>query len=200
MTKQEFLDGLSRKLQGIPQNDREKSLEYYAEMIDDRIEDGLTEQQAVNAMGNVDDIVQKIIDETPIEKILTEKVTPKRKLSGAEIALTAILFPIWFPILISAISVIFVLYFVLWVLILCIYIVVLSFALSGIASIAAFVAGLLSGQALWGMFVLGCGMVLLGLAIPLTMAAGKATFGCIHLTGNIFKKIKSALAKRKGDV
>ena len=74
MNKQEFLKALSDRLQGIPKEDREKSLEYYSEMIDDRTEDGLTEEQAVKAMGNVDEISDKIINDTPIEKLIRKKV------------------------------------------------------------------------------------------------------------------------------
>ena len=198
MNKQEFLNALSERLQGIPIEDREKSLEYYSEMIDDRTEDGLTEEQAVKAMGSVNDIADRIIADTPVEKILKTKVTPKRKLSAWEITLIAVGFPIWFPIGISLISVIFTLYIVLWVLILCIYITAFSFAVSGIATIIALVMSILDGQALWGLFLLGCGMVLLGLAIPVLIGALKATFGFIHLTGMCFKGIKSSLANRKG--
>ena len=128
MNKQEFLNALSDRLQGIPIDDREKSLEYYSEMIDDMQEDGLTEEQAVKAMGSINEIADKIINDMPIEKILKTKVTPKRKLSALEITLIAVGFPIWFPIAISLIAVIFTLYLVLWVLILCIYIVAFSFA------------------------------------------------------------------------
>ena len=38
MNKQEFLNALSDRLQGIPIDDREKSLEYYSEMIQKKIE------------------------------------------------------------------------------------------------------------------------------------------------------------------
>ena len=198
MNKQEFLNALSDRLQGIPIDDREKSLEYYSEMIDDMQEDGLTEEQAVKAMGSINEIADKIINDMPIEKILKTKVTPKRKLSALEITLIAVGFPIWFPIAISLIAVIFTLYPVLWVLILCIYVVALSFAVSGIATIIALVMSILDGQALWGLFLFGCGMVLLGLAIPVFIGALKASFGCIHATAYCFKKIKSSLAKRKG--
>ena len=85
MTKQEFLNALSERLQGIPKEDREKSLEYYSEMIDDRTEDGLTEEQAVKAMGSVGEIADRIINDMPVEKLLKTKVTPKRKLSAWEI-------------------------------------------------------------------------------------------------------------------
>ena len=43
MTKQEFLRELWNRLTELPQEDVEKSLDYYSEMIDDRVEDGLTE-------------------------------------------------------------------------------------------------------------------------------------------------------------
>jgi uncharacterized membrane protein len=198
MNKQEFLKALSDRLQGIPKEDREKSLEYYSEMIDDRTEDGLTEEQAVKAMGNVNEIADKIINDTPIEKLIRKKVTPERKLSALEIVLLTIGFPIWFPIGISLIAVAFALYLVLWVLILCIYIIAFAFAVSGIASIIALFMSIWSGQILWGLFLLGCGMVLLGLAIPILIEALRVTFGCISLTGKLFKKLKSSLAKRKG--
>ena len=198
MNKQEFLKALSDRLQGIPKEDREKSLEYYSEMIDDRTEDGLTEEQAVKAMGNVNEIADKIINDTPIEKLIRKKVTPERKLSALEIVLLTIGFPIWFPIGISLIAVAFALYLVLWVLILCIYIIAFAFAVSGIASIIALFMSIWSGQILWGLFLLGCGMVLLGLAIPILIEALRVTFGCISLTGKCFQKIKSSLAKRKG--
>ena len=43
MTKVQFLMALQRKLHGLPQEDIEQTLEYYNEMIDDRMDDGLTE-------------------------------------------------------------------------------------------------------------------------------------------------------------
>ena len=182
MNKQEFLNALSDRLQGIPIDDREKSLEYYSEMIDDMQEDGLTEEQAVKAMGSINEIADKIINDMPIEKILKTKVTPKRKLSALEITLIAVGFPIWFPIAISLIAVTFTLYLVLWVLILCIYIVAFSFAVSGIATIIALVMSILDGQALWGLFLFGCGMVLLGLAIPVFIGA---SFFRVHTRNRI---------------
>lgn len=197
MTKQEFLNALSERLQGIPKEDREKSLEYYSEMIDDRTEDGLTEEQAVKVMGSVGEIADRIINDMPVEKILKTKVTPKRKLSAWEIVLIAVGFPVWFPIGISLISVIFSLYLVLWVLIFCIYVVALSFAVSGLIAIVAFAMSIFGGHVLWGLFLLGCGMVLLGLSIPVFIGAVKTSFGCIHLTGKCFKKMKSSLARRK---
>lgn len=64
MTKIEFLTALAARLSGIPADDRQKSLEYYAEMIDDRIDDGLSEEEAVNAVGSMDAIVEEILSGT----------------------------------------------------------------------------------------------------------------------------------------
>ncbi len=198
MTKQEFLNALSERLQGIPKEDREKSLEYYSEMVDDRTEDGLTEEQAVKAMGSVGEIADRIINDMPVEKLLKTKVTPKRKLSAWEIVLIAVGFPVWFPIGISLIAVAFSLYLVLWVLIFCIYVVALSFAVSGLATVISLFVSIFGGHALWGLFLFGCGMVLLGLSIPVFIGALRVTFGCIHITGKCFKNVKSSLAGRRG--
>ena len=47
MNKQEFLSALQNALAGLPKKDRQKTLAFYSEMIDDRMEDGMTEEEAV---------------------------------------------------------------------------------------------------------------------------------------------------------
>ena len=44
MHKQEFLDGLRARLRGLPEADIAERLAFYSEMIDDRTEDGLSEE------------------------------------------------------------------------------------------------------------------------------------------------------------
>ena len=39
MNKQEFLRTIALKMHGLPQNDINQSIDYYEEMIDDRIEE-----------------------------------------------------------------------------------------------------------------------------------------------------------------
>ena len=45
MKKREFLDRLKASLWAMPEADKERSADYYAEMIDDRMEDGLSEKK-----------------------------------------------------------------------------------------------------------------------------------------------------------
>lgn len=49
MDKRTFLNSLREQLYGLSQSDIDKSLEYYSEMIDDRMEDGVSEEEAVAA-------------------------------------------------------------------------------------------------------------------------------------------------------
>ena len=47
MCKKEFLDKLSKELAHLSKSEREERLAFYSEMIDDRIEEGLDEADAV---------------------------------------------------------------------------------------------------------------------------------------------------------
>jgi len=61
MRKAEFLNELEAGLVGLPKEDVEERLAFYSEMIDDRMEEGLTEEAPVAAAGPVDDIVSQIL-------------------------------------------------------------------------------------------------------------------------------------------
>ena len=47
MNKQEFLDALRERLSGLPSREVEDRLGFYGEIIDDRIEEGISEHDAV---------------------------------------------------------------------------------------------------------------------------------------------------------
>ena len=84
MGKNEFLDHLREGLSGLPAGDIEERLTFYGEMIDDRVEDGLTEEEAVREIGDVDEVAAQIIEETPISRLVIEKVRPKRRFRAWE--------------------------------------------------------------------------------------------------------------------
>ena len=65
MKKQEFLRALWNKLSELPKEDIETSLDYYAEMIEDRMESGLSEEEAVAAVGSVEDAAKQNMAERP---------------------------------------------------------------------------------------------------------------------------------------
>ena len=57
MNKTEFLERLGERLSGLPQEDIDERLGFYGEMIDDRMEENLSEEEAVAQIGSMDDIV-----------------------------------------------------------------------------------------------------------------------------------------------
>ena len=68
MNKKEFIEELCKKLRLAPADEAEKTVNYYAEAIDDRIEDGMTEEEAVAAIGNIDDIVREVIGDAEVRE------------------------------------------------------------------------------------------------------------------------------------
>ena len=68
MSKDAFINNLSRRLDRLSDADRQEYLDFFSEMIDDKIEeDGGTEADAVNAMDSADSIADTIIREIPVE-------------------------------------------------------------------------------------------------------------------------------------
>ena len=79
MTKQEFTEQLRAKLQGLPEAELEERLLFYSEMIDDRIEEGESESEAISAIGNIDEIAEQILSDIPLTKLVKEKVKILKK-------------------------------------------------------------------------------------------------------------------------
>ena len=102
MNKQEFLSVLRKGLSGLPQDDIEERLTFYSEMLDDRIEEGLSEEAAVAAIGDAEEVVRQAVADIPLAKIAKERIRPKRRLKAWEIVLLALGSPIWLSLGIAA--------------------------------------------------------------------------------------------------
>ena len=63
MTRAQFLNELYRRLPGLTQEQAEQHLTYYAEMLADRMEEGMSEEEAVASMEPVDVIAQRILQD-----------------------------------------------------------------------------------------------------------------------------------------
>ncbi|MBO4384827.1 MAG: DUF1700 domain-containing protein, partial [Clostridia bacterium] len=63
MSKKDFLKKLSKELEALPRDERDKTLAYYDEQIEDRKEAGATEEAAVDAMGDIRAIAGDIIQD-----------------------------------------------------------------------------------------------------------------------------------------
>lgn len=74
MSKQEFLGALYNGLSGLPKEDIENSVQFYSEMIDDRMDEGMTENEAVEDIGSVNEIIQQILSESSLPKLVKRTV------------------------------------------------------------------------------------------------------------------------------
>lgn len=191
MNKTEFLEELSKKLSGLPKQDIEERLSFYSEMIDDRMEEGLAEENAVAEIGSPDSIASQITSETPLSKIVKENIKTRDKRKPWEIILLILGFPVWFPLLISFFAVCLSLYIVLWSLVITVYALALSFGVSALACVAAAVLLFINGRTATGIVAIGSSLILAGLCILMVILSVLTTKGMIGLTKKIPFWIKS---------
>ena len=191
MNKTQFLDELKRRLAGLPQSDLDERLEFYSEMIDDRMEDGLTEEEAVAEIGSVDEVVAQIMADIPLSKLVKEKVKQRRSLKVWEIVLLVLGSPVWLPLGIAAFAVCLSLYVVLWAVLISIWAVDLSFAVCALGGVAGAVLFVLKGNLAGAGVMLGAAICCAGLAVLLFLGCLALTKGLLRLTKKILLGIKS---------
>lgn len=63
MTRVQFLNELYRRLGSLRQEQAEQYLTYYAEMLADRMEEGMTEEEAVASMEDIGTIARRILQD-----------------------------------------------------------------------------------------------------------------------------------------
>jgi uncharacterized membrane protein len=198
MRKQEFMDRLREKLSDLPIAETEERLGFYEEMIDDRMEEGLSEEEAVAAIGSPDEIAAQIIEEIPLKKIVKEKIKPKRKLSVLEIVLLVVGFPLWFPLLIVVpFSVIASLYATLWSVIVSLWAVFGSLIGSAAGVLVGGVCFIAVGYMPSGIVLIGASLFCAGLSVFLFFGCKAATKGTVWLTKRIALGIKNLFIRKE---
>lgn len=195
MFKAEFLDTLRRRLEGLPHSVIMESLEFYSEMIDDRIEEGLTEEEAVNSVGSVDEIASQIIAETPISKIVKERLKPTKKLSALTIVLLILGSPIWLSLAIAAFAVLISVFAVLFSVIITLWAVTAALAACFIGCIIGGIISIAFTSAPSGLLLISVGLVCASLSIFAFLGCRATTKGITILSKNIIIKIKNMLFK-----
>ena len=198
MNREAFLAGLRQQLAGLPREELEERLAFYGEMLDDRLEDGLTEEEATASLGTPEGVAAQVLAEIPMSMILKEKVRPKRGMKAWEIVLLILGSPIWISLLIAAFAAGFSLYAALWAVVLSLWIVALSLAASALGCLmgaAVFLFRFGPGEA---GFAAGACLVCAGLGILFIAVSLAASKGTVRLTKKIWLSMKARLT-RKGE-
>lgn len=194
MGKQEFLDGLRRGLSGLSQDEVGERINFYSEMIDDQMEEGLSEAEAVGAVGTIEEILAQILGDAPNPP--QEKEAPRHRRWG-EILLLVLGSPIWLSLGIAALAVGLSLYFSLWAVILSLWAVFASLAAGSLGGVLAWVALAARGQGAPGAAMLAGGIFCAGLAIFLFFGCQAATKGSWSLTKKLGVWIRRPWRKKE---
>lgn len=199
MKKRDFLEELANRLAGLPQEDIQRSLDYYAEMIEDRIEDGISEENAVRAVGTPAEAASQILSEIPLPKLVKARIKPSHALRIWEIILLILGSPIWLSLLIAAIAVVFATYTVIWSALIVLCAVEITFGACSVFGIFAPVFYAVQGNIGTGVAIFGMGLILAGLTVLMFLVCRQATKTLCQVSKRIFLGIKSCFI-RKGTI
>lgn len=197
MTKLKFLLSLQEKLSGFPQDEVEERLNFYSEMIEDRMEEGLSEEEAVAKLGPVDQVVSQIAAEIPLIKIAKKKITTKRRLKWWEILLLALGSPVWLSLMIAVFAVVFALYISLWTVIVSLWACFGALVGCAFGGIAAGIGIICQSNVPSGVAMIGAALVCAGLSIFWFYGCKSATKGILILSKKTVIWIKKCFVKKE---
>ena len=199
MTKTEFLSQLRTRLSSLPQGDLDRSLDFYSEMIDDHMEDGMSEREAVANMGDLSKIAEQILSqeatkEGPKPANDISDTSPRYVLRNPWVVgflspLLLILWAVAFSIIIS-----------LWAVVVSLYAINVVLGVTGGALHVAGTALFFAEGFGSGLLVFGSGVVLIGLTILWGVGCKYAAIGMSKLTKLIFRGLVAMILRREGAV
>lgn len=196
MTKQEFLSELERALGKLPHAEVEQALAFYDEAISDRMEDGLSEAEALAGLGPVDEIAAQIAAETPpIPRAIARANTGSRTLN---IVLLAVFSPIWIPVVLALAAAALAVYVAIWAVIAALWAVDAVLVLMPFAGLAALASTLGGGMPLPGVFVFGLSLVSSGFGLVASFAVFWASKLLFRATRTFARWIASLFVRVSG--
>ena len=188
MNKEQFIRVFRKKLRGMPREEIAKTVSYYEEMIADKIEGGMSEQEAVASLGNLDELArsargaesetaekQPRTHETPAPWVMVLLILGSPIWIGIGAGIFGILVGFWATLF----SLVVALFAVVAGLLIGFYAVVFSLDVTFFALIAGSFAGgiaeltksvFIIGQGKWQVFIsAGVGILLVGIGILLVL-------------------------------
>lgn len=197
MKKQEFIKELEKKITGLPLDETKDLLNFYSEVIDEKIEEGLTEEEAIEKMGSIDDIVNQIISEIPLANIVKDRIKPKKNLSVCNKIFLIAGSPIWGSLLIVLFVLLISIYVILFACIVSLWAAEISIILSSIMAFIKSFYELTQNNYASCFCFLGIGLVGIGVGIIFFMGCKAGSTGIIKFTKKIIIKIKKKIVKKE---
>lgn len=182
MNKNEFIEQLRLKLSELPKREVQDRLDFYIEMIDDRMEEGISEEEAVRDIGSVDEIAKQIAADISVKKIDKEKFKRRKRIKAREIILLSLGSPIWLSLIISVLSVILGLYVSVWSVVISAWAIFVSFAAIALGCLMGGIAITIFSNPLTGIALIGVALISAGLSVFLFFGSKALTKGILQLT------------------
>lgn len=206
MTRNEFISSLSARLNSIPEAEKNKALDWYSELICDRMEE-MPEADAVSGIGSVDEIADEILSQyrqntTAVHS--SDGTEPQSRRSpdkGVNTALVifaaVVLSPIWLPLLITGLSLALVAVLLVWCAVVTVGVMLVSAAAVGVVGLVYGFWALFVINPAYGLLVLGTALISAGLTLALIPLIVVTVKGAAEFTVWSVGKI-CCLVHRKG--
>lgn len=197
MTKEMFLREMSGKLHQLPEKEVKQQLSYYEEMLEDMIEDGIAEEEAVAKIGNINEIVEEILCEQPLPALVKNRMRPKNGWTVAAVTVAILGAPLWIPLLFALVLTAGAVVLAIGAVILSLFVVVLAFACTGVLiMIRGFCLFTVSGN--YAVFGVGVGLFMLGLTCLAALATKYSAVGLYRGGRWLYRAVKGLLVVKEG--
>lgn len=163
MNKQEYLAQLRAALACLPEGEIEESVAFYTEMIDDRVADGLTEEEATAQLDDPKAAARAIIADLPV--VPRTVVRTKQRNRALYWTLVILGSPLWLTLLLAAGMLVLAGLLTIWCLILGLWLLAAGLLAGGPLGIGVCLWALAVGQPAYGVFELGSGLLCFGLGL-----------------------------------
>lgn len=199
MTRTEFIENLKQRLSRLPAGEINKAISFYSENIDDKIESGMSEDEAVKSL-EIDKIVSELLVDTPLTTLIQNKIKDSyRKSDNKKLWLVLAIcgFPLWFPLCITAAALVFAAFVVFLALAFSFVVMSVSFAIAGFFGIFYGIYICFAVNAPSGLFIIGCCLALFGLSLALIRPLFWLCKNFVKIMLGMFRQIKRLFVPKK---
>ncbi len=197
MKREEFFINLRESLATVPNKQAQKIIDFYSESIDDKIEDGMSEEEAIASFDPPEKIKEDVVKEIPFTTLVQNKFKASRNNSSNKtlwLILIILGSPLWLSLILALLCIVFSFYVLICSLIIALYAVVYSIGVSGGAIILSGIVGVVSTSGLpVTIALLGVGIAVVGVFVMLFRPCNYLAFAMVRGAGNLVKGIKNSI-------
>lgn len=199
MNRTEYLGKLAAQIATLPDEEITRSLAFYSEAIDDRMEAGLSEEEAVAQLEPPAVAARTIIEELPI--VPRAVAVTRRRSETLFLTLAIIGSPIWLSLAIAVVAAAAGVYIAIWAMVFALWAIVICFAASPLLGAGVLIwdlatMGFITDAFAHGLWQFGIGLVFGGLGLLLIRPTIAATRGLAGLSVRWVKAVAARFVRR----